>query len=90
MIYLIIGFLIGETLVYCCWFYCKKYCKNKRNNIRDYKNEIEKLISESRKNGYKIYFRTPDCDIFLEATLNIALEDNFKNGKEEVLVIDLD
>lgn len=88
MFYFIIGFFIGEILVY-SWFKTK-HSKNKRNNIRDYKNEIEKLISESRKNGYKIYFRTPDCDIFLEATLNIALEDNFKNGRKEVIMIDLD
>ena len=77
MFYFIIGFLIGETLVYCCWL----YCKNKRNNIQDYKNEIEKLISESRKNGYKIYFRIPECDVFLEASLSIALEDNLENGR---------
>lgn len=88
MFYFIIGFFIGEILVY-SWFKTK-YSKNRRDNIRDYKNEIEKLISESRKNGYKIYFRTPDCDIFLEATLNIALEDNLENGREEVLIIDLD
>lgn len=86
MFYLILGFLLGEILTY--FVFKLKY--GYKENIRDYKEGIEKSIMEAKNKGYKIYFRTPECDIFLEATLSIALEDNLENGREEVIMINLD
>lgn len=81
MIYLVLGFLLGEILTY--FVFKLKY--GYKETIRDYKEGIEKSITEAKSKGHKIYFRTPDCKVYSDTHLHIALEEN-----KEVIMIDLD
>ena len=62
-----------------------EYCfKDDEYTIQEYKEEIDTILSETKKSGYKIMFRDIHCQAYENCAIHIA-----KQGDEDIIVIDL-
>jgi hypothetical protein len=85
--YLCCIFLVG-LMISALFTLCKNFIvscfKNEGYTIRNYKKDIDISLYETKKAGYKIMFRNPECKAYEMYNIHIATQ-----GDEEIIVIDL-
>ena len=85
--YLCCIFLVGlmiSTLFCLCRNFVKNCLNSDKYTIQDYREDIDTVIYEAKKSGYKIMFRGPECKSYEMYNIHIATR-----GDEEIIVIDL-
>ena len=85
--YLCCIFLVGlmiSTLFGLFRNFVENCLKNDEYTIRDYRDDIDTVLYETKKSGYKIMFRDTECKAYDSYAIHVATQ-----GDEEIIVIDL-
>ena len=85
--YLCCIFLVGlmtSTLFDICRNFVKHCLKSDEYTIRDYRDDIDTVLYETKKSGHKIMFRDEECKTYDSYAIHVATQ-----GDEEIIVIDL-
>lgn len=56
----------------------------RKYQIRDYKDNINSILYDTKNSGYKVMFRDPECKAYTDFNIHVATQ-----GDEEIIVIDL-
>lgn len=81
----LVGLMISTFFSLCRNFIFGYLLKDNEYTIRDYREDIDTILYETKKSGYKIIFRDPECKAYEMYNIHIATQ-----GDEEIIVIDLD
>ena len=80
----LVGLMISTFFSLCRNFIFGYLFKDNEYTIRDYKEDIDTVLYETKKSGYKIMFRGPECKSYEIYNIHIATR-----GDEEIIMIDL-
>lgn len=58
--------------------------KSDEYTIRDYRDDIDTVLYETKKSGHKIMFRDTECKTYDSYAIHVATR-----GDEEIIIIDL-
>ena len=81
----LVGLMISTFFSLCRNIIFEYLFKDDEYTIRDYKEDIDTVLYETKKSGHKIMFRVPECKSYEMYNIHIATQ-----GDEEIIVIDLD